>query len=105
MLIFKSTRRFRLLPPFPGSMNTSRMPTFVSREVSQLWDYVNGLGRDFRLLPFATLDSPQMLELDYDFVCANLKWRTKRCVVRRRWLTVCVSGVDVYVVFSWTLPV
>ena len=100
-LIFKSTKRFRLLPPFPGSHNTTRFPKFTRREIDVLWTYVRSLHPNFEHYTLLVLNSGVMIALDYTLMAAELKWTVQRyCALLNLPL-----GVRHPVVICWSLLV
>jgi hypothetical protein len=78
LLIMKSSKRFRLLPPFLGSKTRSRQPDFAPREVAALWAHVRRLHPGFEHYPLRVLRSRVMTDLPFDDMAASLAWTVRR---------------------------
>ncbi len=77
-LIFKSTKRFRLLPPFHGSRNTTRFPKFSDREIGLLWSHIRSLYPNFEHMALETLQSGIITALDYEGMAKDMEWAIPR---------------------------
>jgi hypothetical protein len=80
LLIMRSSKRFRLLAPFPGSRSQARFPHFTDREVALLWAHVRTLHPGFEHYTMEVLRSRTMVDLPFADMAASLRWTLPRCV-------------------------
>jgi hypothetical protein len=75
--IFLSAKRFRLLAPFTGSTvrDASTPPLFTANETTKLWSYVRDtLQLQLEAIPLRTLESGELLRLDYPSMTTAVLW-------------------------------
>ena len=80
LLILRSSKRFRLLPPFLGSRTQHTFPHFTDREVAMLWARVRELHPGFEHYTMGALQSRLMVDLPFQDFASSLKWTVPRWV-------------------------